>query len=54
MPNNGIVLPTAFKIFFDKTTRNYYLASGSDNSEADSIVFVKLEKHFVKIYYIII
>ena len=49
MQNNGIALPTAFKIYFDKNIKNYLLASGSDNSEAESIVFVKLENHFVNI-----
>ncbi len=47
MVNNfGINLTTAFKIYFEKSTKNYFLSP--IGKEDESVVFVKLEKKFVK------
>jgi hypothetical protein len=43
----GFKVLTAFKIYFDKPTKSYFLASGSENPENESIVFIKLDKKFV-------
>ena len=50
MPNSiWVTVPTAFKIYFDVNTKNYYFAPGSQNNDGDSIIFVKLEKKMVKL-----
>ena len=47
MVNNfGINLTTAFKIYFEKSTKNYFLSP--IGKEDESVVFVRLEKKFVK------
>jgi len=47
MANNfGLNLTTAFKIYFDKSIKNYFLSP--IGSEDESVLFVKLEKPFVK------
>jgi hypothetical protein len=43
----GVANPIAFKVYFDKPSKNYFLAPGSDSKDGESIVFIKLEKKFV-------
>lgn len=38
---------TAFKIYFHKNIKKYFLAPGGDGTENESIIFIKLEKKFV-------
>jgi hypothetical protein len=45
--NLGDFTNSIFKIYFDKSSKCFYLSSGNENSENDSILFIKLESKHV-------